>query len=204
MPSNNAPILKVRDSIVIHQGTSVNLRNLIIEASDEERNDLRSNVVINGEVNSSKSGAYTIHYSLTDKNGNTAYADSTISVKGKNTVMIGDNAIDAHDFSVSIDEIPTLTKEQILIKAGINAWNIPTGKDLSNIVQIDKTQLKNNIGQYKIAISVDLLKAVLGKDSLGNDAAIIIVTVYNNNNQTLPTTGEDDFDTFINIFKAFR
>ena len=138
---NIAPTLLVNEQVTIKQGSSIDLRSLILEARDSNGNDLKNDVSIIGEVNTAKAGAYTINYSVTDKNGMTSTAKSIVSVKGAETVIIGDNAIDAHDFSLSISEAQTITKEQILTKAGVNAWNIPVGEDLTNSVQIDKTQL---------------------------------------------------------------
>ena len=197
---NNVPTLLAREQVTINQGSTIDLRSLILEAKDAYGNDLKNDVVYTGEVNTAKAGAYTIIFSVTDKNGMTKATKSIISVRGEETVIIGDNAIDAHDFSLSVSEAQAITEEQILAKAGVNAWNIPSGDDLTDIVKIDKTELKSSIGQYKIAININLLKATIGKNNSGEDAAIVIVTVCddhsngsNNNNIVLPITGENNW-----------
>jgi len=91
-----------------------------------------------------------------------------------------------------------LTDATIISKAGITAWNIPTGSNLTPAVVIDKSQVSPAVGRYNIAIRINPLKAVLGKDSSGNDAANIVMTVYDSG-QSLPVTGEKTFiDFFMN------
>jgi len=85
-----------------------------------------------------------------------------------------------------------------LAKAEVNAWNIDSGTDLTGSVQVDKTELESSIGQYRIAININFLKATFGKNSSGEDSAIVIATVYeefgsNPNNDILPKTGENNF-----------
>ncbi|MCL2323265.1 MAG: DUF5011 domain-containing protein, partial [Oscillospiraceae bacterium] len=194
---NTTPTLLVREQVTINQGESIDLRSLIVEAKGADGTDLKNDVIISGEVDTSEVGAYPISYSVTDKNGMTKAAKSIVSVSGKETVIIGDNAIDAHDFSLSVSEAKTITEEQILAKAGVDAWNIPSGEDLTDVVQIDKTELKGSVGQYKISMNINLLKATIGKNSRGEDSAIVIATVYegyaSSPNNILPTTGENEW-----------
>ncbi len=209
-----APTLEVPDYEIFDLGTQVDTKSLISEASDpEDGDDLKDKVVITGNLNVLKVGVYTINYGLTDNDGNTTTAKCVITIKGKDTVLIGDNAIDAHDFSINVSEVDTLTDADIINKAEIKAWNIKLGIDLTDKLKIDATNIKNSAGQYKVAIRINILPAISGKDSSGNDIAIVNATVYGNNatnnnstnsnttnnNSTgsLPTTGEKY--TYFNI-----
>ncbi|MGL4819297.1 MAG: immunoglobulin-like domain-containing protein, partial [Bacilli bacterium] len=57
-----------------------------ITAFDKEDGDLTSAIQIEGTVQTSKAGIYTLTYRVTDRNGNTASLVRTIEVKEKSTV----------------------------------------------------------------------------------------------------------------------
>jgi len=188
-PIGNTPILIVPNYQIVELGNQIDARSLIIEASDvEDGNDLRDRVVISGDVNFLKVGKYHVTYSLTDSDGNIAVSVCVITVKGKDTVVIGDNAIDAQDFSINRSEMMSMTDADIINRAKITAWNIPNGSDLMSAIQIDKSDLRETAGQYKIRIRINSLLAILGKDNAGNDVAIINVNVQDDNTSYINST----------------
>ena len=206
-----APVLKVVDYTVIDIGTQIDLSSLITEASDlEDGPVLNSQVVTSGNVNNLKAGVYPIEFSLTDSDGNISLATCNVSVKGQDTVIIGDNAIDAHDFSISASEVSTLTDADIIQKAGLTAWNIRQGTDITGNLQIDKTNIKSSAGQYKVLIKINILPAINSKDASGNDIVVVSASVYDSNLANLggygnlgdlPVAGEKHFNFNIFNFK---
>ncbi len=173
------PVLEVTSSKIVDFNSSFNVKSLITKARDnEDGQNLIDKVVINGLVDTSKIGGYSIEYSLTDNDGNEVKAKSVVSVKGKNTIIIGDVAIDAQSFNILSKFVPTLTNSDILENSKAYAWNITTSDNLTSRIEIDKTKLKTIEGNFPVSLRVNLLKTVKGKDSAGNDAAVIYVQVF--------------------------
>lgn len=80
---NEAPNLQVKDA-EITVGETLNLKDLIISATDKEDGDLKDKVEINkGEFNNNKVGTYKITYKVTDSKGAAATKQATVTVKEK-------------------------------------------------------------------------------------------------------------------------
>lgn len=74
---NEAPNLQVKDA-EITVGETLNLKDLIISATDKEDGDLKDKVEINkGEFNNNKVGTYKITYKVTDSKGAAATRAAT-------------------------------------------------------------------------------------------------------------------------------
>ena len=83
MTLNEAPQLEVADKEII-VGETLDLKTLIIKATDKEDGDLKDKVEINkGEFNNNKVGTYKITYKVTDSKGATATKQATVTVKEK-------------------------------------------------------------------------------------------------------------------------
>lgn len=79
---NKAPILEVKPSKEIDLGEKLNLKKLILKAFDPEDGEMIDKVVIDkGNFDNNKAGEYKIKFTLTDKDGLTTTALSTITVK---------------------------------------------------------------------------------------------------------------------------
>ena len=83
---NAVPTLIVQDK-TITEGDPLDLRSLIVSATDKEDGDLKNKVQItnNGGFNNSKVGSYVITFSVTDNGGATATASATVTVTKKPT-----------------------------------------------------------------------------------------------------------------------
>lgn len=80
---NEAPNLQVKGA-EITVGETLNLKDLIISATDKEDGDLKGKVEINkGEFNNNKVGTYKITYKVTDSKGAAATKQATVTVKEK-------------------------------------------------------------------------------------------------------------------------
>lgn len=81
--TNTKPILEVVDK-QIKVGEILNLKDLIIKATDKEDGDLKDKVEINkGNFNNKISGTYKIIYKVTDSAGLSAEKEAIVRVKEK-------------------------------------------------------------------------------------------------------------------------
>lgn len=83
---NAVPTLIVQGK-TITEGDPLDLRSLIVSATDKEDGDLKDKVQItnNGGFDNSKVGSYVISFSVTDNGGATATASATVTVTKKPT-----------------------------------------------------------------------------------------------------------------------
>jgi len=83
---NAVPTLIVQDK-TITEGDPLDLRSLIVSATDKEDGDLKNKVQItnNGGFDNTKVGSYKITFSVTDNGGATATAAATVTVTKKPT-----------------------------------------------------------------------------------------------------------------------
>lgn len=79
---NEAPNLQVKDA-EITVGETLNLKDLIIKATDKEDGDLKDKVEITGGFDNNKVGTYKITYKVTDSKGAAATKQATVTVKEK-------------------------------------------------------------------------------------------------------------------------
>jgi hypothetical protein len=77
---DSQPVLEGIKDITIKKGDSLDLREGIT-ATDLEDGDLTQNIVLSGTVNSTKSGKYTIIYSVKDSYGNKTEKERIITVQ---------------------------------------------------------------------------------------------------------------------------
>lgn len=79
---NEAPQLEVADKEIM-VGETLDLKTLIIKATDKEDGDLKEKVEITGGFDNNKVGTYKITYKVTDSKGATATKQATVAVKEK-------------------------------------------------------------------------------------------------------------------------
>lgn len=81
---NEAPKLEVTDK-TIEKGTALDLKELIISATDKEDGDLKSKVELidDGGFDKNKVGKYTITFKVTDKDGASTTKKATVTVTEK-------------------------------------------------------------------------------------------------------------------------
>ncbi|SFE96628.1 InlB B-repeat-containing protein, partial [Peptostreptococcus sp. D1] len=78
---NEAPKLEVTDK-TIEKGENLDLKDLVVSATDKEDGDLKSKVelVDNGGFDKDKAGKYTITFKVTDKDGASTTKKATVTV----------------------------------------------------------------------------------------------------------------------------
>lgn len=79
---DEAPQLEVADKEIM-VGETLDLKTLIIKATDKEDGDLKEKVEITGGFDNNKVGTYKITYKVTDSKGATATKQATVAVKEK-------------------------------------------------------------------------------------------------------------------------
>ena len=79
--TNEAPVLKVKDA-TINKGENLDLMGLVVSATDKEDGNLTNKVklVDNGGFDKDKVGKYIVTFKVTDKDGASATAKSTVTV----------------------------------------------------------------------------------------------------------------------------
>ena len=79
--TNEAPVLKVKDA-TINKGENLDLMSLVVSATDKEDGDLTNKVklVDNGGFDKDKVGKYIVTFKVTDKDGASTTAKSTVTV----------------------------------------------------------------------------------------------------------------------------
>ncbi len=134
--------------------------------------DLTSILAVDKSAVKATSGAYPTTLSV---NGVTKTI--TVNVVDNTTVIIGDIAISAIDFTIRVQDEASTTNAVILTKSKAKAWNTVTGTDLTNKIVVDSSKLMPAVGVYPVSMKVDMLSAIQGTDTQGNPAAIINITI---------------------------
>lgn len=81
-PNNTVPVINGVSDKTLEYGSTFNPMEGIT-ATDAEDGDLTASIVVNGTVNTSVAGKYTLEYSVTDKGGATAKVAAVITVKAE-------------------------------------------------------------------------------------------------------------------------
>ena len=158
---NEAPVITAKD-ITLNVGDKFNLADLQIKATDREDGDLTDKVAVEGNVNTTKAGVYTITITVQDSKGAIATKKVTVTVKEKEVVnqkptISADN--------VTITEGDSFDKSMLNIKA-----NDAEDGDLADKVEISGEVNAMKAGTYTLTLTV--------KDSKGATATTkVTVTV---------------------------
>ena len=145
---NESPQLEVSDKEIM-VGEDLDLKSLIIKATDKENGDLKDKVVIDkGGFDNNKVGIYEIIYKLTDFKGASVTKKAIVKVKQPQMELNEAPQLEVSDKEIMVGE--DLDLKTLIIKA--------TDKedgDLKDKVVIDKGKFDNNkVGTYKITYKV--------------------------------------------------
>ena len=145
---NEAPQLEVADKEIM-VGEPLDLKTLIIKATDKEDGDLKDKVEINkGEFNNNKVGTYKITYKVTDSKGATTAKQATVKVKQPQMTLNEAPQLEVADKEITVGE--TLNLKDLIISA-----KDKEDGDLKDKVEINKGEFNNNkVGTYKITYKV--------------------------------------------------
>ena len=158
---NEAPVITAKD-ITLNVGDKFNLADLQIKATDREDGDLTDKVAVEGNVNTTKAGVYTITITVQDSKGAIATKKVTVTVKEKEVVNTKPT-ISADN--VTITEGDSFDKSMLNIKA-----NDAEDGDLTDKVEISGKVNAMKAGTYTLTLTV--------KDSKGATATTkVTITV---------------------------
>ena len=147
---NEAPQLEVADKEIM-VGETLDLKTLIIKATDKENGDLKDKVQIvdKGGFDNSKIGTYKITYKVTDSKGASVTKQATVKVKQPQMTLNEAPNLQVKDAEITVGE--TLNLKDLIISA-----KDKEDGDLKDKVQIvDKGAFDNNkVGTYKITYKV--------------------------------------------------
>ncbi len=89
-----------------------------VAATDAEDGNLTSKIVVNGSVNTSKVGKYTLTYAVTDNDGNKASIDRVINVVARNVQVSELIGSDRYDTAVKLSKSQFTTANTVMIANG--------------------------------------------------------------------------------------
>ena len=147
---NEAPTLEVKDK-TIKQGEALDLKSLVVSATDKEDGDLIKAVKLtdNGGFNKDKVGKYTVTFKVTDKDGASATKRAIVTVKYGLAAM---------------NEAPTLEVKDKTIKQGealdlkslvVSAKDKEDGDLIKAVKLIDDGGFnKDKVGKYTVTFKV--------------------------------------------------
>ncbi|MDR0520200.1 MAG: DUF5011 domain-containing protein, partial [Clostridiales Family XIII bacterium] len=151
-----------------------------VSASDPEDGNITSRVVFDRIVNTGIEGYYTVGYSVTDSDGNTAYSSSIVFV---GPWVVGNGyAINAHDFSKRVAQV-TGTVTEMTGSAGAQAvcferGNPSYGRAVAVTVTDDGGYPSKRTGSFRIVIAVQadlsVAKAITATVTLGNPPTLTV------------------------------
>ncbi|MBC5997153.1 DUF5011 domain-containing protein [Romboutsia ilealis] len=166
-----------------------------VTAFDEEDGDLTDSIKVSGKVDTTKSGKYTLKYTVKDSQGeeNSITIDITVSEKtGKPEVIKGEKPV--IKVTSSIDTITVGDKFDPL--SGISAYDKEDG-DLTASIKVSGSVNTSKVGEYKLTYTVE--------DKDGNVSTftrIIFVKekVISTNESNNPKTGDSSILGYVSIF----
>ena len=145
--NNEAPVISGAEDITINLGDTFNPLNGV-KASDSEDGDLTSKVSINGKVDNTKAGEYTLTYSVSDSKGAVTTVTRVVTVFDKDAPIINTNP-----------EITGVKDQTITVGgtfnplSGVKATDKEDG-DLTSAIKVTGTVDTSKAGVYKLTYSV--------------------------------------------------
>ena len=145
--NNEAPVISGADDITINLGDTFNPLNGV-KASDSEDGDLTSKISINGKVDNTKSGEYTLTYTVSDSKGAVTTVTRVVTVFDKDAPIINTNP-----------EITGVKDQTITVGSafnplsGVKATDKEDG-DLTSEIKVTGTVDTSKAGVYKLTYSV--------------------------------------------------
>ena len=166
---NESPVITAKD-ITLTVGDKFNLADLQIKATDKEDGDLTDKVAVEGNVDVTKAGTYTITLTVQDSKGAKAEKKVIVTVKAKEVK----------------NEAPVITANDVTIKCGdklsktifnAKAEDNEDG-DITKDLTIDTSKVNTNkVGTYDVYLAV--------KDSKGAKAEKTVKVTVKSTSPTL-------------------
>lgn len=166
---NESPVITAKD-ITLTVGDKFNLADLQIKATDKEDGDLTDKVAVEGNVDVTKAGTYTITLTVQDSKGAKAEKKVIVTVKAKE-VKNEAPVITANDVTINCGD--KLSKTMFNAKAEDNEDG-----DITKDLTIDTSKVNTNkVGTYDVYLAV--------KDSKGAKAEKTVKVTVKSTNPTL-------------------
>ncbi|MBC6311003.1 DUF5011 domain-containing protein, partial [Listeria sp. FSL L7-1582] len=158
--SNDKPVINGAEDESIEIGTSFDAKK-DVTASDTEDGDLTNQIIVIGDVDTSKVGTYPITYEVSDSDGNTSSKTIEITVTSNDKPVINGAEDESIDIGTSFDA-----------KKDVTASDTEDG-DLTSQIEVDGIVDTNRAGTYELTYTVT--------DSDSNLTTLVrAITVYDN------------------------
>lgn len=101
-------------------------------------------------------GTYPLKLTF-EENGRVIEKQTNVTIKGENTIVKADEAIDANNITVSIDQVKKLTNVDWVEQAKAKAWRTDTLQEIP-ITYVDSAKIKPAIGTYELCFATDIVE----------------------------------------------
>lgn len=153
---------------------------LNVTASDQEDGDVTASLSVQGQVNTSIAGVYTLEYAVTDSDGNSTTLRRVVLVNDGHYVVDNDYIINARDFTINYADYKNDTLTKSLAK--VKVYSTITGEQLVDptlTIQREEITNKQKTRQvtfmYNPQITVTATIVYQNLPDTGNDSALAIV-----------------------------
>lgn len=159
---NAKPVISGADDIEIVLGSTFDEKQWVT-ASDEEDNDLTSQIKVEGTVDTNTVGTYTLKYSVTDSDNNTTTVERIVIVKEKaqykldkvenlawnKTVATWDKVKNATRYRVTLYRDDKLVVEKVVDE---NGQEVKALRNITNKVSYDFSKHFTDKGNYRFTV----------------------------------------------------
>ncbi len=124
-----------------------------VSAVDAEDGNITHLIQVQGDVDVTKAGIYSLVYQVTDSDQNQVKAIQTVLVND-GTSSYGDGyIIQGHDFKIGLSEA-SLSDEEMIVLAGIRVFDVKAQTWVNNpSILVDRGDFALKVGEYKISFS---------------------------------------------------
>lgn len=147
--TNQLPVIKGLDKIVIKQGETLDLLSEVT-AVDEEDGDITNNIEIIGTVDTNKEGTYLLLYKVIDNDGNTTEIERVVVVEKDEEVVPPAEDLDSLLPPVIAEAI---TNNLVSLVSGTGAIDDPVEIEFNNISNDKVDSLLSDIKNLNIKIN---------------------------------------------------
>lgn len=150
--SDTAPVLSVPRFSEIKVDETFDPMNGV-SALDKEDGDITSQVSVQGEVNTAKSGIYVLRYYVSDLEGNQIQATQTVLVNDNSFVYSNGNIIQAFGFRIEATPTP-IQDQELKDMARVRVYNVELDEWVTlPIINVDRGELQNTPGVYRVSFT---------------------------------------------------
>ncbi len=177
LPPTADPVAQV---VILGESLSNNPKEYVTNVQDNAGvSDGNISYKVTKKPDVSELGYVEAEITITDAAKNSTRVIVPVFVTDGETVVGKEAALQARDFEVVVDEVPTdnvALRNLVLKEAKVKAWGIPGGADITSQVQIlDKGGLTNQVGDYSVTLKVKDVEKTIKVSVIGGNLELVNV-----------------------------